>query len=380
MHKPTMKHHSGLHLSLVTCCLIASTHSAAQTVREVSAPEQVRADIYSYRASTFLDGDHPNKEDIQPSAMGKRPTSRASTGARLYAAPKSAQGWRFGAFIESDAWISGSASTLGAIVVANRPQPPTSHVVHPLDVAYHSMQRYGLTAGKDFQLAVLGAPKMSVDGHVFRVSKFREINASGVLTETAQGDLGLTANAVQTRLGGESVFINPPADLGWGVSADLGLHWGDPHETQYSMHVANLAAMVRIPHVLQTNTRLNTNSASYDVNGYIQFAPLVSGKNSDVAFRPTLHPHIRVATSQRLSSTFAILASISAHHPITELSLGSQLNAAGQRLTAQIHTSRDLPVSYSLNWRTRYINLGWRGDSMQSGKAKVWGWSASAQY
>lgn len=369
-----------LHLHLAACIALASGSGAAQLVRDAGNLDQVRTEIYRYRASTFLDGDHPNKEDIQPNAVGKPPTSRATTGARLKVAPHWAQGWRMGAFVESDAWISGSASMLGAIVVASRAQAPTSNASHPFEVAYQSMQRYGLSTGKDSRLDWLGGPLMSVDGHVFRVNKFREISASGVLTETAQGDLGLAANTVQTRLGGESVFINPPADLGWGASADVGLRWGEPQGSHYSLHVANLASTVRIPHVLQTTTRLNTNSASYDANGYVQFAPLVSGKHSDVAYRPTLHPQYRAATSQRLSPAWALLANVSAHHPITELSLGGQWDAAGQRLQAQAHVTRDLPVSYSVLWRTRYVSLGWRGDSLHSGKAKVWGWSASIQY
>lgn len=359
------------------CCALASAACAAQWL---DGNDQLRTELYQYRASTFLDGQNQSTDHIQPGAVGKPPTSRVTTGARLRAAPHWAQGWRMGAFVLSDAWISGSASTLGAIAAANRAQAPTRNASHPFDVAYQSMQRYGLSTGKDFGLAWLGAPTVSVDGHVFRVSKFREISASGVLTETAQGDLGLAANTVQTKLGGESVFINPPANLGWGASADVGLRWGEPQDSHYSLHVANLASTVRIPHVLQTTTRLNTQSASYDANGYVQFAPLISGKHSDVAYRPTLHPHTRAATSQRLSPGWALLASLSVQHPITELSLGGQWDAVGQRLQAQVHLSRDLPVSYGVVWRTRYANVAWRGDSLRSGSAKVWGWSASIQY
>jgi hypothetical protein len=342
--------------------------------------DNIHAELSQFRASTFIDGANQHDEQIIPSRLNTAPTTRASVKASMSYAPAWGQGWRAGVFAASHAWMQGTPSSANAAIVANRIAKPSSNANHSFDVVQQSMQRYGFSAGKEFASSWLGGAAISGAAHVFAVNAFREISASGVLTESANGDLGLVSNSWKHQLGGEAPFINPPQTLGKGASIDLGLRWGDANGSHVAVQLADIASYVRLDNVLQTNTRINTNKVSFDVNGYIQFAPIISGKNADVPYLPKLHPVASVSGAYRLSPAWAVLAGMESAHPMTELSLGSKYSTASQSIQAQLFVSRDVPASLGITWHTRYLSLSWRGDKMAADKAKVWGISGQVRF
>ena len=340
----------------------------------------IRAELSQFRASTFIDGANQYDESIIPSQPNTAPTTRASIKASMSYAPAWGHGWRAGVFAASHAWMQGTPSSTNAVIVANRSAKPSTNASHSFDVVQQSMQRYGFSTSKEFAVNWLGGAVISGAAHVFAVNAFREISASGVLTESANGDLGLVSNNAQYKLGGEAVFISPPKTLGKGASIDLGLRWGDTNGSHMAVQLADIASYVRLDHVLQTNTRINTNKVSFDANGYIQFAPIISGKNADVPYQPKLHPVASVSGAYRLSPAWAVVAGMESAHPMTELSFGGKYNAASQSLQAQLFVNGDIPTSLGITWHTRYLSLSWRGDKLAADKAKVWGISGQVRF
>lgn len=342
--------------------------------------DSIRTELSQFRASTFIGGANQHDEPIIPSQPNTAPTTRASIKASVSYAPAWGYGWRAGVFAASHAWMQGTPSSTNAVIVANRSAKPSTNASHAFDVVQQSMQRYGFSLGKEIASNWLGGAVISGAAHVFAVNAFREISVSGVLTESANGDLGLVSNNAQYKLGGEAVFISPPKTLGKGTSIDLGLRWGDTNGSHVAVQLADIVSYVRLDHVLQTNTRINTNKVSFDANGYIQFAPIISGKNADVPYQPRLHPVASVSGAYRLSPSWAVIAGMESAHPMTELSLGGKYNKASQSIQAQLFVSRDVPASLGISWHTRYLSLSWRGDRLSADKAKVWGISGQVRF
>ncbi len=365
--------------SALLCGLCFVTFAQAQNL-QLQNENDIRAELSLLRASKLIDGAHQHDEQIIPSQLNTAPTTRASVKANMSYAPAWGHGWRAGVFAASHAWMQGMPSSANAVIVANRNAKPISNASHPFDVVQQSMQRYGFSVGKAFASSWLGGAAISGTARVFAVNAFREISASGVLTESANGDLGLVSNSWKQQLGGEAPFISPPKTLGKGASIDLGLRWGDTNGSHVAVQLADIASYVRLDHVLQTNTRINTNKVSFDANGYIQFAPIISGKNADVPYQPKLHPVATVAGAYLLSPAWTVLAGIESAHPLTELSIGSKYSTESQSIQAQLFVSRDIPASLGISWHTRYLSLSWRGDKLAADKAKVWGISGQVRF
>ena len=361
------------------CGLFFPTFGQAQN-SQLQNDRGIRAELSVLRVSTFIDGAHQHDEQIIPSQLNTAPTTRASVKASASYAPAWGHGWRAGVFGASHTWMQGTPSSANAVIVANRSAKPSSKASHPFDVVQQAMQRYGISVGKELTSSWLGGAAISGSAHVFAVNAFREISASGVLTESANGDLGLVSDSWKLQLGGEAPFISPPKTLGKGVSADIGLRWGDSNGNHVAVQLADIASYVRLDNVLQTNTRINTNKVSFDANGYIQFAPIISGKNADVPYQPKLHPVATVSGAYLLSPAWTVLAGIESAHPLTEVSIGSKYSTESQSIQAQLFVSRDIPTSLGISWHTRYLSLSWRGDKLAADKAKVWGISGQVRF
>lgn len=357
----------------------AAQAQSGQSLAEGQA-DSFQLQIHQQRVSSFMDGALQNSDKLLPTYLGPSAATRASAGAFASYAPTWAGGLRLGVFVASDTWIQGTPGTLFAMAAANRATPPTVNASHTFDGHSQSMRRHGFGVGKEFPTSLLGGATVLAGARIFAVTQFRELAANGVLTESSNGSVGLLANTLEHKLGGESLFITPPQSLGKGASVDFGLRWGAQDATHVRVSAEDVGPAVHIDHLLQTRSTINTQQVSYDANGNIQFAPLINGKYTDVAYRAKLQPRYVAAGDYRLSPTMALLVRLQSSYPITELALGTQWWVQNQQLQTMVYLSKEVPASLGVTWLARHFSLSWRGDKLSSTRARVWGLSAQTSF
>lgn len=247
---------------------------------------------------------------------------------------------------------------------------------YPFDLQSVQHRRWDIAALLQLSSAPLwgaGEPvRWHVGGRLLAVDRYKSISASGVLQDTHGGNLGLQARSRSDELGGTSNFVQPDKALGWGVTLDLGVEGGSLGQGQWALAVRDLGPSVKLRHVLGDDKTADTNTLSFDADGLVNFAPVLSGRYVDREARVRIEPEWTARYTHPVYRNGQAMVGVIWHGARQELSLGYQHQWGAQQLTLTAHALRDMPFSVGLRWDMAYGSLGWRGDRLSAGKARVW--------
>jgi hypothetical protein len=169
------------------------------------------------------------------------------------------------------------------------------------------------------------------------------------------------------------LFVNPPKILGWGGSLDFSLRADGQDGSFFHAAVEDLAPPITLKSVLRHERNANTNNVSFDADGYIQFAPLISGRYADQRVRLRLPPTLHTQVGRRLTPSITGIAGWQSTKSIDQFSLGLQWNLQNHQFTSTVFTGSNMPASVELRWQNSHFHLAWRADALSPSKARVWG-------
>lgn len=285
--------------------------------------------------------------------------------------PAAASGLEWGSFLVQEAHVRGVGALAGARLNQSLGSEGSRY---PFSV--HSVQhrRWGINVGyrASSQVVALGGVRWHVGANLLAVDRFKSLNADGVLVDGAGGALALQATRQSDELGGSSTFISPGKALGWGVTLDLGVEGGQVGQTQWALSVRDLGPRVRLSHVLGNDQTLDTDTVSFDADGYVNFSPAISGRYSDWQAWLRIEPEWTAGLVHPLGHTGRGLAGLVWHGARQELSVGYEHQLNEQRLSVVGYALRDMPFSVGLRWEAPQGYLSWRGDRLNSDKARIW--------
>jgi hypothetical protein len=337
--------------------------------------------LQELRVSGFLDGNllaDDRAPVVHPNAAGL--TYAIAQAETSFPVPGLDQSWRLGAFVGAQAWIKTDA--VRALAFVNNKEQADENASYPLSVSYQSARRVGLSIAKTvtIDLPQFSSAVLLTRARWFAIDRFKAGQADGSLIETASGQLGVQAEVTQYQLGGTSLFINPAKVLGWGATLDLGIRLQDHDGNYATLSVTDLGPAVRLPSVLYTNRKANTNNVSYDANGYVQYAPLIKGQYSPASYKVRFTPTLITEGGWKLNPRLHLITKLESTAPVHQIAIGGALNFYQQTLESLAYLGKGVPSSLSLAWRFKYGEIGWRGDRLSPSRARVWGLTAGVRF
>lgn len=370
-----------------TCCVMLGLTTSSLTWAETAAagPQStLRLAASQERMSSFLDGTLINDEHawVLHESMPPKASGRTSLSIDWVSAEQS--GWGMGGFVESAIWVDGAAGTVAALAFANNQRVAQKNASYPFAAETQKYRRWGLSIGKRWPVGVIKGSSSQAWWRAkgFAVDEYRWSKADGTLTESVTGELGLQAQVEQQQLGGSSPFVTPKKSLGYGLGFDVGMEWGTAETVQWQVALEDIGPGIDLSHLLGNSTRYNTNNASYDANGYIQYAPMTTGQYRDTSVSLQIEPRLSFSGRWAARPGLAWFGGISHQRPFTQAHLGAETTFfGGNQLKTTLHAgSGGLPVSIGLGWRYRGLALHWRGDALSPSKARIWSLSGELSF
>ena len=222
--------------------------------------------------------------------------------------------------------------------------------------------------------------RWTLGANAFAVDEYKSVGAAGVLSDGNNGALGLQATVREDEMGRQSPFVRPVKVLGWGVSLDAALEGGSADALQWRLAVKDLGPSVRLKNLLGNDRSIDTNTVSFDADGYVQFAPAISGRYSQRSAQLKMEPEWSAAAALALDGGRRLEGAVLWHGVRKELSLGHEWSAQGYRLAISGHVLRDMPASLSVRVAGPFWSVAWRADCLKPGKARIWGLSADMRF
>jgi hypothetical protein len=276
--------------------------------------------------------------------------------------------------VDSTAWINGQTRSVEALAFANNDRVGKRDDTYPFAVEFQRYRRWGASVERRFKFE--GSPSDRVvwfRAKAFLVDQYKSANTAGVVTESAQGNVGLRADVEQDELGRRTRYLSPQKTLGVGYGFDIGTSFPITPEGLLRVELMDLGPSVDIKHVLRDTTKYNSNRVSYDQQGNIIYLPAVSGQYADAHARLKIQPTLDASLRWTRNPGFTWLGGFSHRVPYSQAYLGAEWVGHGVSWATTLHAgSADLPLSVGLQARYKGLSIVWRGDSLQPGKARIW--------
>lgn len=282
-------------------------------------------------------------------------------------------GLEWSAFMVQEAHVQGYGAKAATRLNQDSGLPGTRY---PFAVDSVQHRRWGVAVRRSGQTEwprlLNGALRWHAGVQLFAVDRFKSISAQGLLQDATGGDLALQATSRSDELGGTSTFVQPDKALGWGLTLDAGVQGGHEGQVQWALAVSHLGPRVRLDHVLGEDKTIDTNTVSFDEDGYVNFAPAVSGRYVDREASLRIEPEWVASLSAPINRYADVLVGGVWHGARQEFSLGYRHRWGAHQVTVTGYALRDMPRSVGLRWDFPHASLGWRGDQIDAGKARIW--------
>lgn len=367
--------------ALCVAALVVTGQASAQSILDDLKPGQWRIEAEQTRFSALLDGALLDDEKSVVQHATDRVDSWARSEWRASWRPQDAP-WdlQWDAFIDAQVHVDGSGGR--AVARINNQvvgSPGTRYLFELNSIKY---RRLGVSASHAFSGGGDGfwPSRWTVGGSVFAVDQFKSADAHGVLEDRAGSNLALQANVVENAMGKQSTFIRPDKMLGWGMAVDVSAVWGQLDADFLRLSVEDLGPAVRLSQLLGTDRTINTDTVSFDADGYVQFAPAIQGLYTNRKASVRIKPEIRMEAGWQQRPGQRWLGSLVKHGTRQEAALVYQQAMAGYRLDVGAHALSNMPGSVSVGWGASRWGVGWRGDRIRPSKARIWSLSGYFAY
>jgi hypothetical protein len=342
----------------------------------------VEASVYSYRLSSFINGNLIRNEKLPLASVPDSPATLARAGFELFWTPKNLDRWRVGVFKDNTIRANGQDGSVKALALINNRGSLSNNVDYPFNVQSVSMSRSGLLIEQSLGSLNI-APHIGVSWSVrlFGVEDYRSTVANGFIRENSNGSLGVQAEVTKTDLGRSTTFVPTTGAVGYGASFGLALEGGDPNMTSWVFSVDDISAPVNLKSVLVTRNSYNNVNVQLDGNGLPNFAGVAVGSFSNESVKATVNPRLAFEVVSDLNHAWHLRAGTTWEKPLLQGFVGVDHQVNGGKWLTSVHIgNNNLPASLGLGLNYKGLTLAWRGDKLSPSKARIWGLSGSMRF
>jgi hypothetical protein len=146
------------------------------------------------------------------------------------------------------------------------------------------------------------------------------------------------------------------------------------------LSIKDLGPGVRLRQVLGTDRAINSDTLSFDDQGYAQFAPAINGLYTKRSASFRIRPEWRLDAGWQQSPSRRWLGSLVHHGSRQELAVTYRHRLEDHRLNIGVHALAHMPGSISVGWQAPHWGIHWRGDRLKPGDARIWSLSGTLTY
>jgi hypothetical protein len=192
------------------------------------------------------------------------------------------QGWEVAAVLHSDILINGSRGAFDAVHAYKQRQTPAdgsafalwAHETGVVWAGLRGARSWVLRPGSDQGLQLTGALTL------LSVRRVQQVDASGQVQFSTAAGYGFNAQTLRQDSHRQFGGYGRQDATGSGYTADLGLLWQPSAATFVNLSAIDLLSRIRVNGVSTQQTTLSSSTNSVDANGYLDYQPLLMGRNS----------------------------------------------------------------------------------------------------
>ena len=274
-------------------CIVSPAH-ALESVLAFADPTQAAHALSASADVHYFAGNDPlSIHDYQRNWQGAyHPRDGRNLGLYSQRADSALQadGWRVGVFERQEALVDSSLQTTDLYHLYQTHTQAPAGKLYAIDMNLQAFTATGLRVDKawswnlaDGSMLVLGAGYSILQGH-----RVRTESANGLVTNLGAGkySYALDLNDADTRKTYPYQTAGQPE--GHGDAWDLGLAYQNAYGLHLDLLANDLLANIRWHDIPSSISKANTAVTSTDANGYIIYAPALSGRNYRSNYTQTL--------------------------------------------------------------------------------------------
>jgi hypothetical protein len=192
-------------------------------------------------------------------------------------------GWHVGVEWRQDAWLAAQRESLDAFYLYQQKRKPAPPASYALQAQYFAWKAQGLRAGYTFDGPRIGGRAVTIDvsGAVYGKQRLRERSVDGTLTYPQDGTYGFAVNHVDADSRMTYPFMGEaPTASGAALSVAASLPLFDAWTLR--LQADDVASRLRWKNLPVNTETLRSDVTSYDENGYVDYAPMLSGRKRQV--------------------------------------------------------------------------------------------------
>lgn len=265
---------------LITAALACGAASAHATETPATDGWTVYSDVSFWQASDAVPISQIDDEWTTYSPRAGRNTALMRN--RLAAGVEKSR-WRLGVEVRQDAWLTTDRASLDVFHQYQQKRKPVPPASFALQASYFSFRAQGLRIGRSFDGPRLGGRASSIElsGAVYGKQRLRERSVHGIVTYP-QAD---TYEVLASHVDADSRMTYPfMGDKPSASGASLSLAATLPLLDAWTLRVQadDVASRLRWKRLPVNTEVLDSETKSYDANGYVNYQPLLNGRRRQV--------------------------------------------------------------------------------------------------
>lgn len=280
-------------------------------------------------------------------------------------------GWRIGWEFRQDAVLHADRATLDAVHLYRNRAHPDQPASFAVQADYAAMQSAGLRVGRAFAGPTLaGRPvRIDISGAVYTGQKYRAVGASGLVTYAPANTYGFDVAHHDANTQATFPFMDMDrggihakgASLSIGAAVPLAARW------TVQIQADDLLSHMRWKGLPVTDESIGSNVTSYDDNGYLNYRPLLSGRNRQVD-RTVSIPRRTEATLAYDDGQWELAAQLTHYAGINIPTLSVAHHFAALTLRANVETRFD---TVGIGLDSGFFHVLVQADRLNLGKSKA---------
>jgi hypothetical protein len=290
------------------------------------------------------------------------------------------QGWEVAAVLHSDILIKGSRGAFDVVHAYKQRQIPADGSEFALWARETGVVWAGLRGARTWVLRPGSDPGLQLTGALTLVSvrRVQRVDASG----QAQFNTGLgdSFDAQGLRQDSHRQFggYGRQGATGAGYTADLGLLWQPSAATFVNLSAVDLLSQLRVNGVSTQQNTLSSSTRSLDADGYLNYKPLLIGRNSSERIALKLNPKWSASVGTRIAWPRADMLAGARWERIDDLDLPAVWAVLPVAPGLLLQLDGEIRFrSIGLGLKSRHGALMLRTRSLPVGQSHALGWQAA---
>jgi len=275
---------------------------------------------------------------------------------------------------KSHTWITFESQTAELLHTVANHLPLLVGNQYPIELKAKQYTFQGVRT--DYQLFSSPAFQLRLGGTYIVGEDLLDGSTQGTVTATAANEYEFTNVLLDYRYRKDDLFYNetPPPE-GRGYAFDFDLTWKPDARLELQMHASDLLGRIYWHNAPYTVAHIDSDTKTYDADGYVRFNPTLSGNQGGRDFTQTLNSQVMSQITFKLQSKAALLADLLVT-PIKSYPRFGYRRMLGDR---NIFDALVNPQDSTLHvrWSYRWLSIAISSDNLNLSKARAFALTTS---